>query len=113
MSAANDNFVLTFDQTCRELQVGEHTLRAIIADGSLRAGKIGRQWRVRRDDLNAYLEALTCRSINAATSGGTTSPSTVSDTAARPARASRKTQPRLKTVSSARRSWEVYTRTSP
>ena len=64
MSAAVESPVLTFDQVCRVLQVGEHTLRGLIANGSLRAGKIGRTWRVRRDDLNAYLEAMTCPSSN-------------------------------------------------
>jgi hypothetical protein len=58
-----------------ELQTGEHALREFIGSGALRGGKMGRRWRVRRNDLSAYIETPTCPASSAATSGGTTSSS--------------------------------------
>ncbi|TFW14456.1 DNA-binding protein [Brevundimonas intermedia] len=100
--------VLTFAQTCAELQVGEHVLRSLIASGSLRAGKIGSTWRIRRDDLNAYLEAMTCPSISAATSGGTTSPSKASGSGGPRARGRKRSPSNSNGANTTPRSWEIY-----
>ena len=51
--------LLTFAQACERLHVSDKTLRAVIARGELRAGKLGATWRIRSDDLDAYMEALT------------------------------------------------------
>ena len=105
---ANDNYVMTFDEARQALKVNEHTVRGLLASGSLRGGKIGRQWRIRRDDLSAYLEALTCPSINAATCGSTTSPSTASVIDVRPARAPKRRRLGSKGGSATPPPWEVY-----
>lgn len=47
--------ILTFRETCDELRVSGPTLRAFIRRGRLRVARIGKQIRVRREDLNALL----------------------------------------------------------
>ncbi|MCV2880367.1 helix-turn-helix domain-containing protein [Sedimentimonas flavescens] len=47
--------LLSLDQTADLLQVSTRTLRRAIADQELAAHKVGRQWRIARKDLEAYL----------------------------------------------------------
>lgn len=37
--------------------IGEWTIRKAIDSGKLKASKIGREWRVKEEDFEAYLEA--------------------------------------------------------
>jgi len=49
--------MLSISDVADELQIGRKKVEAMIADGSLVASQVGRQWRIRRDDLDRYLEA--------------------------------------------------------
>ena len=61
--------ILTFAEAAEILKISAKTLRRLIVSGQLRAGKLGATWRVRSDDLDAFMEKLTCPSTSAATSG--------------------------------------------
>lgn len=50
--------VLSVRQTARILQVNEATVRSEIARGRLRASRVGRQYRVRPIDIDAYLDRV-------------------------------------------------------
>lgn len=50
--------VLSVRQTAAVLQVNESTVRSEIAAGRLRASRVGRQLRLRPDDISAYLDRL-------------------------------------------------------
>ena len=45
---------LTIQQVASMLQVTEQTIKAAIARQELRAFRVGRQWRIAREDLAAY-----------------------------------------------------------
>lgn len=47
---------LTVEEIAAELKVSMDTVRRLIQDGAISASQVGRQWRVRRSSLNAYLE---------------------------------------------------------
>ena len=98
--------ILTFPQACTELQLSTKTLRAIIASGKLKAAKVGATWRIRSDDIDAYLEAALWRSTDAENSGTTTSRETATVTADRRACAIRKQRAPLRIVSVNERPWE-------
>jgi excisionase family DNA binding protein len=49
--------LLTVRETAEMLKVREATVRTWIRDNQLRAIKFGRDWRVREDDLEEFLEA--------------------------------------------------------
>src|SRR5581483_6190316 len=76
--------VLTFGEVCGRLRVSDKTLRGILERGELRARKVGAHWRIRSDDLDAYLRGPECPSSSEAISGGTTSPSETASAAAPP-----------------------------
>ena len=48
--------VLTLKQVAEWLQVSERTVLRMIDDGRIKAIKVGRQWRFRADDIEAYLQ---------------------------------------------------------
>ncbi len=52
--AASD--VLTVDEVAAELRVSAQTVRKLIEEGQLRAFKVRGQWRIRRADLDRYIE---------------------------------------------------------
>lgn len=49
--------VMTLEQVAEYLQVGIHTVYRLRDSGKLKAAKVGRIWRVRKADVDAYLEA--------------------------------------------------------
>lgn len=49
--------VMTLDQVAEYLQVGIHTVYRLRDSGRLKAAKVGRIWRVRKADVEAYIEA--------------------------------------------------------
>ena len=48
--------ILTTDQAAAFLQISTNFLGKEIREGRLRARKIARQWRIRKEDLLSYLE---------------------------------------------------------
>ncbi|MAQ16256.1 MAG: hypothetical protein CMN30_15875 [Sandaracinus sp.] len=44
-------------QVAKELGVGRKVVTAFINSGELRASRVGHQWRVRREDLDAFINA--------------------------------------------------------
>lgn len=48
--------LLTTDDVLGYLRVNARTVYRLIKDGSLPAVRIGRQWRIRRSDLDAWLD---------------------------------------------------------
>ena len=53
---ANNSF-LTTDEVLEYLKVNSRTVYRLIRSGRLPAVRIGRQWRFRRADLDAWLDA--------------------------------------------------------
>ena len=47
--------LLTVEEVAAELKIRAETVRRYIAKGELRAAKLGRVFRVRREDLEAFL----------------------------------------------------------
>lgn len=52
-----DERLLTTSQIADKLQVTEKTVTRWLLAGSLKGYKVGRQWRVREDDLEAFMKA--------------------------------------------------------
>lgn len=50
--------LLKLDEAAALTGLSRDTLRAAIADGTLEAKQIGRAWRVKRSDLDSYIEGL-------------------------------------------------------
>ena len=48
--------MLSIEEVAHELQIGRKTVEAMIGREELVASQVGRQWRIRRQDLDAYLE---------------------------------------------------------
>ena len=46
---------LTIKQFAKEVMVSERTVRRWRADGELHAHQLGRQWRISREDANAFM----------------------------------------------------------
>ena len=53
----NDKKLLTPTDVAKRLQMKERTLTMWLRKGHLRGFKIGKEWRVSPDDLQAFLEA--------------------------------------------------------
>lgn len=52
----------SISQVAKELGVGRKVVLGLVQDGTLRASRVGKkQWRVRREDLDAYLDATANR----------------------------------------------------
>ncbi len=47
---------LTTDEVLEYLRINARTVYRLIRNGELPAVRIGRQWRIRRDDLDQWLE---------------------------------------------------------
>ncbi len=54
-STVQDNNLLTISQVARYLKLHELTVRRLARDGELPAVKIGRQWRIKRDVMEAWI----------------------------------------------------------
>lgn len=50
--------VMTLKEAAEYLRVSESTLLRLLKGGKIPAGKVGRQWRIRRVSLDAYLEGV-------------------------------------------------------
>ncbi len=53
----NDKKLLTPTDVANRLQVNERTVTVWLREGHLRGFKIGKEWRISPDDLQAFLEA--------------------------------------------------------
>jgi excisionase family DNA binding protein len=53
----NDKILLTPTDVANRLQVNERTVTQWLRKGHLRGFKIGKEWRISPDDLQAFLEA--------------------------------------------------------
>jgi excisionase family DNA binding protein len=54
--ADNPRRLLTTDEVVSYLRVNARTVYRLIQSGDLPAVRVGRQWRIRRNDLNEWLE---------------------------------------------------------
>ncbi|MGP4064033.1 helix-turn-helix domain-containing protein [Oceanobacillus sp. M65] len=52
------NEIMTVSQVAEYLQLSEMTTYKLVQDGKIPAFKIGRHWRVKRDDLDELIERL-------------------------------------------------------
>jgi excisionase family DNA binding protein len=50
--------ILTITQVAEYLQISEVTTYKLVSEGKINAFKIGRHWRVKKDDLNEFIEKL-------------------------------------------------------
>ncbi len=50
--------IMTINQVAEYFQISEMTTYKLVQDGSIPAFKIGRHWRVKRDDLDGFIERL-------------------------------------------------------
>ncbi|GAB3055270.1 helix-turn-helix domain-containing protein [Virgibacillus ainsalahensis] len=50
--------IMTVSQVAEYLQLSEMTTYKLVQEGKVPAFKIGRHWRVKRDDLNELIERL-------------------------------------------------------
>lgn len=48
--------VLTIEQVASFLQVSTKTIRRLIKGDKLKASKVGRVWRIKREDIDIYLD---------------------------------------------------------
>ncbi|MGE4282741.1 MAG: helix-turn-helix domain-containing protein [Clostridia bacterium] len=53
-----DKEILTVSQVAEYLQLSEMTTYKLVQEGKMPAFKIGRHWRVKKSDLNAFIERL-------------------------------------------------------
>lgn len=53
-----DREILTVNQVAEYLQLSEMTTYKLVQEGKLPAFKIGRHWRVKKSDLDVYIEKL-------------------------------------------------------
>ncbi|MHB1000418.1 MAG: helix-turn-helix domain-containing protein [Armatimonadota bacterium] len=51
------NEYLSVEEISSMLQINPKTIRRHIRDGKLKAVKVGSQWRVKREDLNSYMDS--------------------------------------------------------
>jgi len=49
-------YILDFKQTKSFLKIGRNTLLMLLQTGMLPAFKLGNKWRIRRDDLEEFIE---------------------------------------------------------
>ena len=56
--------LLTVEQAAATLQLRPKTLKGWLREGKLTGCKIGRQWRVREVDLEAFIQASLMRRVN-------------------------------------------------
>jgi len=51
-----DNKIMTISQVAKYLQISEVTTYKLVQEGKIPAFKVGRHWRVVKDDLNQFIE---------------------------------------------------------
>lgn len=57
-SKSNYPEIMTINQVAEYFQISEMTTYKLVQDGSIPAFKIGRHWRIKRDDLDEFIERL-------------------------------------------------------
>ncbi len=57
MADTMDEQLLTPHQVAKRFQVNERTVTVWLRGGHLRGFKVGKEWRISSDDLQAFLEA--------------------------------------------------------
>lgn len=57
------NLIMTIEEVARYLNLHELTVRRLAREGEIPAFKIGRQWRVKKDLLDHWIERETMRNI--------------------------------------------------
>jgi len=50
--------IMTITQVAEYLQISEVTTYKLVSEGKINAFKIGRHWRIKKDDLNEFIEKL-------------------------------------------------------
>jgi len=53
---AEENEIMTISQVAKYLQISEITTYRLVQEGKIPAFKVGRSWRVKREDLNEFIE---------------------------------------------------------
>ncbi len=79
-----DETFLTTDEVLAYLQVNLRTVYRLIKAGKLPAVRVGRQWRFRKGDLDAWLETQRARTTRSAQALSSSSPSAPTAPTARP-----------------------------
>lgn len=79
-----DETFLTTDEVLEYLQVNLRTVYRLIKAGKIPAVRVGRQWRFRKGDLDAWLESQRARTARSAQSLSSSSPSASTAPTARP-----------------------------
>lgn len=62
--------ILTTREVADLLKISERTVRDLCVRGEIRASRVGQQWRVRSDDVDAYLRANSNQPQNVVAIGG-------------------------------------------
>ncbi|MTI83806.1 MAG: helix-turn-helix domain-containing protein [Firmicutes bacterium] len=57
---SEDNEIMTIGQVAKYLQISEITTYRLVQDGKIPAFKVGRGWRIKREDLNQFIEKQKC-----------------------------------------------------
>ena len=79
-----DETFLTTDEVLEYLQVNLRTVYRLIKAGKIPAVRVGRQWRFRKGDLDAWLETQRARTARSAQALSSSSPSAPTAPTARP-----------------------------
>ncbi len=79
-----DETFLTTDEVLEYLQVNLRTVYRLIKAGKIPAVRVGRQWRFRKGDLDAWLESQQARTAGSAQALSSSSPSAPTASTARP-----------------------------
>ncbi len=53
---SEDNEIMTISQVAKYLQISEITTYRLVQEGKIPAFKVGRSWRIKREDLNEFIE---------------------------------------------------------
>lgn len=64
--SGGEDEIMTIQEVARYLSLHELTVRRLAREGELPAFKIGRQWRVKKEILNRWIEEQTLRNISEA-----------------------------------------------
>jgi excisionase family DNA binding protein len=57
-SLDNEKEIMTVTQVAEYLQISEITTYKLVNEGKIKAFKIGRHWRVKKEDLSEFIEKL-------------------------------------------------------
>lgn len=52
----HENEIMTISQVAKYLQISEVTTYKLVNEGKIKAFKIGRHWRVKKEDLAEFIE---------------------------------------------------------